>query len=214
MLGTVAVTVIYLLMSVATVNALGMDGSRRPTAAADVLALAAGPWAGKAVSLLICISALGAVNGQIFTGSRIYYAFGAEHKLYARLGRWNPRRGTPIWSLLIQGAITLSLAVWFGLCRGGFDSMVKFTTPGFWGFLTLVGAALIVLRIRHPDADRPYRVPGYPITPIVFCLSSAYMVYASLDFAVRHGSWEAFWSIGILLVGVALSFYDPRPERQ
>lgn len=212
MLGTVAVTVIYVLVNLAFVHALGLEGTRQSTAAADVLRLGLGPWAGKTLSLLICISALGAVNGQIFTGSRIYYAFGSEHRLFAWLGRWNARSGTPIPSLLIQGAITLALAVWFGLGSHGFNSMVKFTTPGFWFFLSLVGVALIVLRGLEPNVERPFRVPGYPATPILFSLSSLYMVYAGLDYAVRNGSWEAFWSIAILLVGVAISFYDPHPS--
>ena len=63
----------------------------------------AGPWGGRLISLLICISALGAINGQIFTGARIYYAMGKEHRLFALLGRWHAGRDTPLWSLLIQG---------------------------------------------------------------------------------------------------------------
>ena len=185
-----------------------MKARGNPTAAADVLALGIGTWAGRAISLLICVSALGAINGQIFTGSRIYYAMGNDHRLYAWLGRWNARRGTPVCSLLIQGAITLALAVWFGLTRNGFEGMVIFTTPGFWFFLMLAGASVFVLRRRDPDVERPFRVPGYPVTPILFCLSSAFMVYSSVDYAVRNHSWEAIWSIAILLVGVAMSFYS------
>ncbi len=214
LIGTLSVTAIYVLVNLAFVHALGLDGARCPTAAADVLKLGIGPWADQAISLLICISALGAINGQIFTGSRIYYAFGTEHRLYVWLGRWNPRLGTPVCSLLIQGAITLALAVWFGLGHEGFESMVKFTTPGFWFFFTLVGASLIVLRKREPNVERPYRVPFYPVTPILFCLSSIFMVYAGLDYAVTNRSWEAFWSIAILLVGVVMSFHDPRPRRE
>ena len=173
------------------------------------LELGIGRWAGQAISLLICISALGAINGQIFTGARIYYAMGSEHRLYAWLGRWNARRGTPVASLLIQGAITLALVVWFGLGQEGFESMVKFTTPGFWFFLMLVGVSVFVLRRREPNVERPYRVPGYPLTPLLFSLSSAFMVYSNVAYAVRNGSWEALWSIAILLVGVAMSFYRP-----
>ena len=77
---------------------------------------------------------------------------GNDHRLYAWLGRWNARRGTPVCSLVIQGAITLALAVWFGLSsREGFESMVKFTTPGFWFFLMLVGMS--VVRAASARAD-------------------------------------------------------------
>lgn len=210
LIGTLAVTAIYVLVNLAFLHALGLAGTRHAAPAADVLELAVGPWAGQVISLLICISALGAINGQIFTGARIYYAMGSDHRLYAPLGRWNARRGTPIWSLVIQGVITLALVIWFGLGREGFESMVKFTTPVFWFFLMLVGAAVFVLRWREPEIDRPYRVPGYPVTPLVFCLSSIYMVHASLTYAVQNRSWEALWSIAILLVGVAMSFLGPR----
>jgi basic amino acid/polyamine antiporter, APA family len=198
------------LMNLAFVHALGLSGTRKDTVACDVLTLALGPAAGKAISLLICVSALGAVNGQIFTGSRIYYAMGADHRLYAWLGRWNARRGTPVCSLLLQGAIALGLVLWFGreTGKGGFDRMVIFTAPAFWSFLTLVATSVIVLRRCDPLADRPYRVPGYPLTPLVFALSCGFMTYSSVQWAIANGSSEAFWSIGVLAVGAVLSFFS------
>jgi amino acid transporter len=211
LIGTLAVAAIYLLANLAFLCALGFEGTRHATVATDVLRLGIGPRAGQAISVLICISALGAINGQIFTGSRIYYAMGRDHRLYAWLGRWNARRGTPICSLLIQGAITLALCVCFGLSRNGFESMVTFTTPGFWFFLALVGISVFVLRRRDPQIERPYRVLGYPLTPIVFCLSCSFMVYSSVTYAFANRSWEAIWSIAILALGVAMSFYRPGP---
>jgi len=209
LLGTLAVTVIYLLVNVAFLHALGLAGARHTTPATDVLELAIGPRAGRVISLLICISALGAINGQIFTGARIYYAMGTDHRLYSWLGQWDARRGQPVRSLLVQGAITLVLVVGFGSTQDGFESMVIFTTPAFWFFLMLVGMSLFVLRRRDPHTRRAYRVLGYPFTPILFCLSCAFMVYASVDYAVHHRSWEAMWSIAILLVGAGLSIHSP-----
>ena len=97
-------TAIYVLVNLAFLHALGLQGDaarhggRRRAGTGH---RTAGP--AQAISLLICISALGAINGQIFTGARIYYAMGSDHRLYAWLGRWNARRGTPVCSLLIQG---------------------------------------------------------------------------------------------------------------
>jgi basic amino acid/polyamine antiporter, APA family len=205
--GTLAVAAIYVLVTLAFLHAVGLDGACRATVAADVLTLGIGPWAGQAISVLICVSALGAINGQIFTGSRIYYAMGNDHRLYAWLGRWNARRGTPVCSLLIQGTITLALSVWFGLSHNGFESMVKFTTPGFWFFMALVGTSVLVLRGREPDVERPYRVPGYPLTPVLFSLSCSFVVYSSVAYAIDNRSWEAVWSIAILLAGVVMSLF-------
>ena len=216
LIGTLAVAAIYVLVTLAFVHALGYEGLCTANAeAADVLSLGIGTWAGKVISALICISALGAINGQIFTGSRIYYAMGCEHRLYAWLARWDARRGAPLCSLVIQGAITLALVVWFGMEHGqaGFEKMVIFTTPGFWIFLGLVGVSVFVLRRRDPTIERPYRVPGYPVTPLLFCLSCSFMVYSSVNFAIENRSWEALWSIAILLAGVAACGVNARLEK-
>jgi amino acid transporter len=216
LLGTAAVTLLYVAVNLAFVHALGFGGTRHATAvAADVLQLALGPWGRWLISLLVCISALGFINGMIFTGARIYYAMGTEHRLYAWLGRWSPRWQTPAWSLVIQAAVTLLLVVGFGLSRSGlelrqsgFQRMVNFTTPVFWIFFLLVGMTLFVLRRREPDTTRPYRVPWYPLVPLVFCLSSLFMVYSSISWACHNCKYEALWSVGILIVGVAASYFD------
>jgi amino acid transporter len=204
--GTVAVTAIYVLVNLAFVQGLGLEGVRTSkAAAADVLALGLGEWAARAMCVLVCVSALGAVNGQIFTGARIYYAMGRDHRLYAPLGRWNARLGTPAWSLLAQAAVTLALVAGFGFTRSGFESLVKFTTPVFWFFFLLVGVSLFVLRRREPARPRPYRVPGYPWVPALFCASSLFMLYASLSYAIENRTYEALWAVGLMAAGVALS---------
>jgi amino acid transporter len=216
-LGTVAVAAIYILVMLAFLHALGLEGTRNSEAvAADVLALGMGRFGDFLISLFICISALGVINGQIFTGARIYYAMGQEHPLYRILGRWNPRLGTPVWSLVLQGAITLAAIIGFGWTEAnkGFQRMVIFTTPVFWIFMAMVGLSVLVLRRHEPEVPRPYRVPLYPIPPIILCLSSLYMVFTGVDFALKpfNRSYEAFWSIGLLLVGVVLCLFDPKPS--
>ena len=209
LLGTAAVTLIYVLLNVAFVHALGFAGTQASKIiAADVVTRVAPAWGGRAIAALICISALGAVNGTIFTGSRITYAMGTEHPLWAALGRWNARRGTPVWSLVAQALVTLVLVVGFGRKEGAFERMVQFGAPVAWLFFTLVGASLFVLRVRDPSAARPYRVTGYPLTPLLFCLSSLYLVYSSLIYAWQQKSVEALWSIGVLVVGFVFVLFD------
>jgi amino acid transporter len=211
LLGTATVTLIYVLVNLAFLHALGLSGTREEGVAANVLQLALGPWGQRLISLLICVSALGAVNGTIFTGARIYYAMGTEHRLYAWLGRWSPRWQTPVRSLLTQAVVTLAVVVGFGMGgRKGFDKLVIFTTPVFWFFFLLVGVSLLLLRRRDPQTPRPYRVPWYPLIPLLFCLSSALMLYGSVSWACQHRSYEALWSIGIMIVGAAVSCFDRR----
>jgi len=209
LLGTLAVTAIYVLVNVAFIHALGYAGMCRSGAvAADVLRLAGGDWAGRAISLLICISCLGGINGMIFTGARITYAMGAEHRFYALLGRWHPRLGTPVWALVAQAAVTLALVIGFGLKPGAFQKLVDFETPVFWFFFVLVGVSLFVLRVREPLIERPFRVPAYPVIPALFCLSSLFMLWSSVTWAYDHASWAGLWAVAILVIGLPLSFVD------
>ncbi|MHB1033289.1 MAG: APC family permease [Pirellulales bacterium] len=218
-LGTCAVTVIYVLANLAFLYSLGFEGTRQSQAVAvDVVKPWLTEWGGRAIAALIAISALGAINGQIFTGSRIYYAMGTEHRLYAVLGRWSRYFGTPVWSLVIQAVVTLALVVGFGLTqqgdKGGFEPLVKFTTPAFWFFLLLVGLSLFILRRWAPDRPNTYRVFGYPFLPILFCLSSLFMLYAGMDYAIRNQSYEGIWSVVVLVVGLVFSAFDPKPEKK
>ena len=246
-LGTVAVTIIYILINLAFVQALGFEGLRGAKAvAAEVIEKTPiGKTGAKLVSLLICVTALGAINGMVFTGARIYYAMGTDHKLFSWLGQWSPRWGTPARSLLIQAVVTLTLVIGFGLApstvrkpaqqsdnqvenkqadpvaepsadaprgKSAFDSMVEYTTPVFWFFFLLIGETLFILRDREPEVRRPFRVPWFPRLPIWFYLSSLFMLYSSLSYAIEFGTYEALWAVGIVLVGFLLSFYDPRPK--
>ena len=224
-LGTVAVTAVYALVTYAFVHVLGLAGTRASHGvAAELLQRAVGPWGGKAISVLICISALGACNGMVFTGARIYSAMGNDHRLYSWLGRWSPRFGTPVWSLVIQSAITAALIALLGRKDDAFENLVNFTAPVFWVFFLLVGVSLFVLRRREPDAPRPYRVPGFPVTPVLFCLSSTFMVYASIRYAVylageTKGNLEILWSNGALssivlfAIGIVAMFLSVRSVR-
>jgi amino acid transporter len=212
--GTLAVTLIYVLVNAAFLHALGLEGLRQaPAVAADVARLGAGEWGAKAVSVLVAVSALGAVNGMIFTGGRIYYAMGKEHKLFALLGRWSPRLGTPAWSLATQGLIAMAVVLGFGLSAGksdgdGFERMVNFTFPVFWLFLLLVSLSLIVLRYRDPARPRPYRAPLSPATPLIFAASCVFMLHASIAHAHRNDSSEAYWSFSLLAAGLIVCVVD------
>jgi amino acid transporter len=208
------VSLIYVAANLAFVAALGLDGVRRsPAVAAEVLSRRFTGGAGQAISLLVCLSALGAINGQLFTGARIYYALGNDHPLLARLGRWSPRLGTPVWSLAAQGVVTLVSVVGFGLYPEGPRRLIVFTAPVFWFFFLLVGIAVFILRRTDADAPRPYRVFAYPWTPLLFCFSSLFMLYNTFAYAIDNKSFEALWAVAILAMGYLLSFWAIRARR-
>ena len=209
LLGMLVVAAIYLLGNLAFLRGLGYEGVANSKAvAADLLRRLGGDWGARgaaAVSLLICVSCLGAINGMVLTGARIFYAVGADHPAYRWLGRWDESRGTPARALAAQALVTLAWVAGFGLYENGFERLVLFTAPLFWLFLLLAGLSLYVLRGREPDVPRPYRVAGYPLTPALFCLSSGYMLYASLNYAVREGRTGGLWAAGLMAAGFLAS---------
>jgi amino acid transporter len=203
-LGTALVTAIYLLVNLACLAGLGFEAAAGSSAvAADVLGLALGRWGVWAMSLLVAVSALGALNGMIFTSSRIFAEFGADHRLFAPLGRWS-RRHTPVWSLLLQGVLSAGVVLAVGLLpggKGGFEQLVNGTAGVFWVFFLLTGVALFALRRRDPHVERPFPVPGYPVTPLLFCGFCAVMIYAS---ARASPVWTA---LGLVVVLAGLPLY-------
>ena len=142
-LGSLAVAAIYIAVNLAFVHALGLAGVQKSEAvAADVLSLTIGSGAGKCISLLICLMALGGVNGMTFTGARILYAMGTEHRLYSWLGRWSSKTDAPARPLIIQAAVTIALTVGFGWNPepgAGFRNAVVSAAPTFWLFLFILG---------------------------------------------------------------------------
>ncbi len=207
LLGTLAVAAIYVLINIAFARGLGLAGFLSSQGvASDVLSARFGPWGARGISLLICISCLGAMNGMIFTGARVCYALGVKDPLFAWLGQWNERLGVPIRATVMQAVVTIALVIGFGLRAGGFKSLVIFTSPFFWGFFVLVGLALIGLRDREPDHPRLFRLPLFPILPAIFCLSSGYMMLSSIDYVSHNLAWEADWAVLVLVSGFAVAW--------
>ncbi len=214
-LGTLAVTVLYVLINLAYLAGLGFAGAAASNAiAADVLSRPLGELGARAISVLVMISVLGAIHGTIFAGSRIYSAMGADHRVFAPLGRWHPQLGTPVCSLVTQAVISIAMVIVVGLVgilRGrqdGFDVLLKYTSGVFWLFFLLTGLSLLVLRWRDRATERPFRVPGYPVVPLLFCGWCGYMLYGT----IRYAPMQSLAGLGILLAGLPLYLFSRRPR--
>jgi APA family basic amino acid/polyamine antiporter len=96
--------------------------------------------------------------------------------------------------------IALALVLFGAATRDGFQAMVDYTAPVFWFFMLLVSGALFVLRRRDPDRPRPFHVPFYPVTPILFCLTCGYLLYSSLAYTGRG----ALIGVAVLILGAPL----------
>lgn len=195
------ITVSYLLINWAYIQGLGISGMAESKAvAADLMRRAVGEPGAVFISLLIAISSFGSINATIFTGARTNYALGQDFSLFAFLGRWRDRTNTPTNALLVQGAITLSLVLLGTLTRDGFKTMVDYTAPVFWLFFLLSGVSLFVLRMREPEVPRPFRVPFYPLTPLLFCAICIYMLQSS----TAYTGVGALVGVAVLLLGMPL----------
>jgi amino acid transporter len=194
-------TALYLLVNLAYLRGLGLAGMARSQAvAADLLQQVWGSASARLISVMIAVSALTSINATIIVGARSNYALGCDWPVLGFLGRWNARTGSPTQALLVQGAVALALIAFGAFMRQGFETMVDYTAPVFWLFFLLTGLALFVLRWREPQRARPFRVPLYPLLPLAFCASSAWLLYSSLAYT-RLG---ALVGVAVLAAGVPL----------
>lgn len=195
------ITLLYLLVNLAYLNVLGLEGMRgSEVVTTDAMRLALGDGGAALVTVLIVVAALTSMNVSILTGARTNYALGRDFHLFRFLGTWNGDTNAPSRALVVQGAIALLLVLIGAFSRSGFETMVHYVSPVFWLFFLLTAVSLFVLRRREPDRARPFRVPLYPLTPLVFSAMCAYMLYSSLAYT----GFGALLGVLVLAAGAPL----------
>jgi APA family basic amino acid/polyamine antiporter len=172
------VIVVYVLINLAyiyiiPVSTMASKYSESYLVAVDVAASFLGRWGAAAIAVAIMISTFGAVNSIAMTSARVYFAMARERLFFPRLGRVHPRYRTPSTALAVQG-VWASILVF----SGTFDQLTDMLIFVSWIFYALAAASVFALRKRMADAPRPYKVWGYPLTPILFVLfASVYIVF-------------------------------------
>ena len=203
-IGTILVTGLYIMINGSFLHALGQEKMISSQAiAVDTLETVAPGIAARMISIIICISALGAVNGLIFTGSRISYAMGAEHRSFRGLGNWSPRFGTPVWALIVQGCLSLLIL----LLAGSFIDTILYTAPVVWLFFLATGISVFVLRHKEPKTERPYKISWFPLPAIIFCASCIFMVYSSVTYALAMKPIGLITVVCVLISGVFVYWF-------
>lgn len=192
------ITILYLLINISFLRVLGIEGIAESEAVGvDMMSATLGEKGVLLIGIIVVLSALTSLNTTIFTGARTNYALGKDFKTLSFLGKWNGERSAPVNSLLLQGVIAIVLVVLGAFTRNGFESMVDFTAPVFWFFFLSTGISLFVLRKKHPNITRPFKVPLYPLTPILFIIFCSYMLYSSLSYT----GIGSFVSVALLVAG-------------
>lgn len=200
-LALLAVTAIYLLFVTALYLGLGFDGLKGSKAvAADVAKNAFGTFGEKAIGAIVALAALTSINATMIVAARTNYSLGNDWPLFGFMSRWNGRRDAPVAAYVVTGAISLALVLLAAANKSGVQFMVDFTAPVFWFFFLLTGLALFVLRFKAPHVARPFKVPGYPIVPLVFVCTCGFLLYRSLQFTLQNQAVQA--ALYVMAAGV------------
>ncbi len=200
LIGTTAIVVIYLMINAAylylvPVGEMPMQRLVAATAAERI------PFFGAAgaaiVSGIVMLSCFGSTNGSILTGPRVWFAMADRGLFFPVLARVSPRFKTP--SVAIWAATTVSIIY---VLQNDFATLADRFILGSWPFYALAVAGVYRLRQTRPDAARPYRTLGYPITPAIFLLASVMMMGNAL---ITDPGGTGF-TFGVIATGIPVYF--------
>ncbi len=196
------VTLVYLLFITALLVGLGFDGLKASQqVAADVMKRGFGPFGEKTIGAIVALAALTSINATMLVAARTNYSLGTDWPAFAFMGRWSGARNAPVAAFVVTGAISVALVLLAAVNQSGVKFMVDFTAPVFWFFFLLTGIALFVLRFREPRIARPFSVPMYPILPLVFIGTCAFLLYRSVLFTLENRAIQiAFYVMGAGIV--------------
>lgn len=196
--GVTAVGMLYLLTNLAlqyVLPAATIATSQRPTT--DAMQVVGGSWAANLVTLCMIISIVATFLGSSLTNARVPFAAARDGLLPAPIAAVHPRLRTPWVSLLVQGAMATSLL----LAISHFQELFSLTIFSVWIFYMIAVSTVFVFRRREPEAERPYRVGGYPVVPAIFIAAAATLVV----FTVMDQPRDSL--IGLGLIALSLPAY-------
>jgi APA family basic amino acid/polyamine antiporter len=149
--------------------------ARSPLVAADVAVELFGAVGRGLIAALVCVSTFGTMNSGTLCYPRIFYAMAEDRLFFPRIAAVHPRYGTPHASIVLIAALSIAY-LWVRT----FEQLIEAFILGILPFWALAAAAVIVLRRRRPEAQRPYRTPGYPMVPVLFILATVGLLLNSL----------------------------------
>jgi APA family basic amino acid/polyamine antiporter len=201
------ITAVYVALVLAAVSGLGFEAFAKSSAfGVDLMTSAFGPLGGHLIAVIVAISALTSMNATMIVGARSNFAVGNDWRLFNFLSGWRDERNVPMSGFALQAAIAIALIALGAVEHDGFATMVEFTAPVFWFFFLLSGVALFVLRRKHSSVARPFSVPFYPVTPLVFIGTCAYLLYSSITYAQSQNAGlvaVTVTAVGLVVLAIA-----------
>lgn len=181
------VTLIYLLFVTAVLTGLGFDGLKATKAVgADVAQRALGTFGEKFVGAVVALAALTSINATLIVTARINYSLGNDWPVFRFMSHWSAERDAPVAAYLVTSVIAIALVLLAAANKSGVAFMVDYTASVFWFFILLTAVALFVLRFKYPHVPRPFKVPLYPILPMIFIGTCIFLLYRSLSWALQN----------------------------
>jgi APA family basic amino acid/polyamine antiporter len=195
--GTLAIIVIYVLTNLAYLYILPINEiATSKLVAADVMNRIFTGYGGALISLAVMISTFGTVNATSMTTARVFFAMAKDKLFFKGMGTVHPKFKTPTTSLVVQCLWACILTL-----TGSYDQLFTYVIFASWIFYALGAAGIFIMRRKIPNANRAYRVPGYPIVPILFVVVATWFVINTI---VQQ---TADSMVGLLLLVAGLPFY-------
>jgi basic amino acid/polyamine antiporter, APA family len=198
--GVAIVGALYVLVNAGVqyvLPAAAMAMSPRP--ASDAVALVAGALGASIVSAGMALSMLVTLNGTTMSGARVPFAAARDGYFFPSIAQVHPRFLTPSVAILLQ----LGLAVALLLLGGNFRQLFSLAIFAEWLFYMITGSTVFVFRRREPNADRPYRVWGYPVVPVLFVVASSVLLYYTFTDNLRNSAVGSL----VIAAGVPVFYY-------
>ncbi|HKM47678.1 MAG TPA: amino acid permease [Terriglobales bacterium] len=201
--GVATVSALYILVNAAVqyvLPAATVAGTERPASAAVALVL--GSAGAGLVAIGVAISMLVTLNGTIMSGARVPFAMARDGNFFKAIAEVHPRFHTPSVAIVMQ----CGLAILLLLLGGNFRQFFSLAIFAEWLFYMITGSTVFIFRRREPDADRPYRVWGYPVVPALFVLASAALLYYTFTDNLKSSASGCL----VILAGVPVFYFFAR----
>ena len=199
-LGASVVALVYIATNLAYMFLLSpAQIGNSPRVAADALSAVMGPIGGTIISLTIFISTFGTTGIYTLTAPRIYYAMATDGVFFRKVAEVHPRFHTPMFAILSQTVWAIVLLLFWGT----YEKLISYVVFTDWIFFALAALSVFVLRKKQPNANRPYRTLGYPITPIIFIAIAVWFVVNTL---IERPS-ESWAGLAFLALGVPVYYF-------
>jgi APA family basic amino acid/polyamine antiporter len=203
-LGTITITALYLMLNLVYLRARPLDALAQSSRVAEAATAALfGPIGARLLTAAVLVSGFGCLSATTLYAARIYLPMAQDKVFFPALARIHPRYRVPTASIVAQGVWSIILVF-----SGSYEQLYTFVVFALFLFHTLTGAAVVVLRRTRPDAPRPFKVPGYPVVPVLFVV----VCFVLLVNTLITQPVESFFGCLILALGVPAYLWWRRQE--